>query len=159
MQVIRQNPDQLILENRPWLIGSFLIVFIIAFVAGGLAAISVGEVIMGFAFVILGGGAGLLSFVLFVRRVQVTFDRPGSSIRFRRKSVFGSSDVTHDLKHLDRAVVESSYSGDSGATHRCAIILSGGMSAGVHPLTMAYSSGPGAQRAADAINTWCANGL
>jgi len=159
MKITRDTPDQLIIENRPWLIGGFLIVFTLIFVAVGLAAITYGEGVMGYAFVFFGGGAGMLAFAVFVRRVQVIFDRAAGSIRFRRKSVFGSSDVTHDLKHLDRAVVESSYSGDSGATHRCVIILSGGMSAGVHPLTMAYSSGPGAQRAADAINAWCANGL
>ncbi len=162
MKITRDTPDQLILENKPWVIGALMIFMFVVFTGAGLMAIASGEILFGALFALLGGGVSAGCFAAFVRRTMVIFDRPGGTINLRRKGVFGMTDVTHELRHLDRAVVQTSHStdsdGHSSTTHRCAIILNGGMSAGTHPLTLVYSSGSGADRAADAINRWLRQG-
>tara|TARA_R110002072_G_scaffold82776_3_gene188365 strand:+ start:351 stop:749 length:399 start_codon:yes stop_codon:yes gene_type:complete len=45
---------------------------------------------------------------------------------------------------------------DKQDTHRMTLELNGGMDAGLHPFTEVYTSGRGAQRAADAVNGWLA---
>lgn len=162
MKVTRNTSDQLILENKPWLIGSMLIFMFVVFVGAGLFAISAGQLLSGSVFALIGGGVSGLCFILLIRRTMVIFDRGTGTIDLRRKSMLGMTNVTHELKYLDRAIVETSRSTDSdghtSVTHRCAIVLIDGPSAGTHPLTIVYSSGNGADQAANAINTWLSQG-
>ncbi|WP_425085605.1 hypothetical protein [Ruegeria profundi] len=159
MKVSRNNPDQLILSNTPWLIGIMLVVFILCFVGAGLfMATEGGEgILFGIFFALVGGGLGFGAFCVFVRRVQVILDRRSNSILIRRQSIFGYDTVEHDLSNLSHAEVEtttSSRKGTSSKMHRPVLILEKGMSAGRHPIVEAYVSGCGAQRMVDAVNAW-----
>ncbi|UWQ91053.1 hypothetical protein K3727_20295 [Rhodobacteraceae bacterium M382] len=156
MKVTRNTPDQLILSDTPWLIGIMLVFFILAFVGPGLAIVSTG-VWAGLIFVVFGGGMGVAAFCVFVRRVQVIFDRSADKIILRRQSVFGYTAVEHRLSDLSHAVTETTTSRRDGRTrtlHRPVLVLDDGMSAGHHPIVASYTSGAGAQRLTDAVNAW-----
>lgn len=153
MRVIRNTPEQLILANRPWLIGVMLILFILVFVGSGLAMLLSGEW-AGLIFAGAGGGIGFIAFAAFVRRVQVILDRVDGTITLRRRSVFGYSQVEHELAHLREAVLEATTTSKGGTLYRPVLVLDGGMSAGRHPITQAYTNGRGPQRMADAVNAW-----
>ncbi|MBE1285858.1 MAG: hypothetical protein GJ676_21270 [Rhodobacteraceae bacterium] len=156
MKVTRDTPDQLILADTPWLIGIMLILFILAFVAPGVAMMMSGTW-EAFFFALFGGGLGFAAFCVFVRRVQVILDRPKDSILIRRQSVFGYQAVEHRLSNLSHAEIEETTSrsdGSSRTLYRPVLILDQGMSAGRHPVVEAYSSGGGSRRLVKAINKW-----
>ncbi|WP_291729453.1 hypothetical protein [Leisingera sp. F5] len=159
MKITRNTPEQLILSDTPWLIGIMLVFFILVFAGAGLGMLSQGGDLLwpGLIFTFVGGGMGALAFCLFVRRVQVILDRPDGSIVIRRQSVFGYNEVAHRLADLSHAEVESTTSRSESRTrtlYRPVLILDGGMSAGRHPVTEAYTNGRGSQRLSDAINAW-----
>lgn len=154
MKIVRDIPEQLIVENNPLLVTVLLIVMAAVFVAAGLIALLAGEVVfgliwLGFTIPFFG-----LFFVLFVRRNQLILDAGAGTVTHRRKSLLKYTEVIHELDHLDRAIVESSHSSEGGSTHRMSLVLSGGMDKGLHPFTLAYTSGSGARRGADAVNRW-----
>ncbi len=156
MKVARNTPDQLILSNTPWLIGIMLVIFILCFVGAGLFLVSEGSW-FGLLFALFGGGMGFGAFCVFVRRVQVIFDRKSNSILIRRQSVFGYDTVEHVLSNLSHAEVETTTSSnDNGSTnvHRAVLVLDKGMSAGRHPIVEAFVSGHGSHRLVDAVNSW-----
>lgn len=153
MKVTTNTPDLLIVEDRPVLLAIMLIVFTLVFLGAGLALVASGEW-WGLVFAGFGGGMGLLFFGIFVRRVQVVFHRPGRYVEVRRKNVFRSSKVRHDLGEISRAVVESSRSSEGGMTYRVTLVIDAGQSVGLHPVTFAYSSGGGHAVAAATINDW-----
>lgn len=153
MQITRDTPNQLILAYTPWLIGLFLVVFILIFVGAGLAMFMGGET-TGLFIALAGGGMGVIALFAFVRRIQVIFDRPSDSITLRRRSLLGYSETRHTLSNLSGAILETT-SGDKGRTlYRPALILDKGMSAGTHPIVKAYTNSSGPKRAVTAINTW-----
>ncbi|KIC12420.1 hypothetical protein RA19_01965 [Leisingera sp. ANG-M1] len=159
MKITRSTPEQLILADTPWLIGIMLVFFILTFAGAGLGMLSQGGDLIwpGLIFTLVGGGMGALAFCLFVRRVQVIFDRPGGRIVIRRQSVFGYSETEHRLADLSHAEVETTPSRREGRTrtlYRPVLVLDGGMSAGCHPVVQAFTNGRGPQRLADAINAW-----
>ena len=153
MKITRNTPEQLIIANTPWLLGIMLAVFILAFVAAGLAMVSQG-VWAGLLFALLGGGIGLGVFAGLVRRVQVILDRPTDTITLRTRSLFGYREVQHSLSSLDRAVLETSISSKGTSLYRPTLILASGMSAGPHPVIKVYTNTSGPERAVKAINTW-----
>lgn len=152
MKVTRETPDQLIIENNPIWLAVFISVFALVFVAVGLFLMST-EFWMGVAFTGAGLVVGVVFNLAFTRRTQVIFDRPGNLVEMRRKSLLGYSKRSWHLEHLSGADVQSSRS-DNTTTYRAVMIIDGGMDAGTHPLTLVYSSGSGAQTAANAINRW-----
>ncbi len=154
MKIVRNTPEQLILRSAPWFLavvfGGLILVSIgcglNAFFAGGL-----GETFWG----LIGIPAFLALFlVIFVRRDDLILDRSRDVLELRHSTFFGRRKVRHKLQNLERAIVQTSNSGDSGPTHRIALVLSGGMDAGTHPVTPVYASGNGAKRGVDAINGW-----
>lgn len=153
MKVTTDTPDLLIVEDRPILLALGLVVFILVFVGIGLGLTLAGEW-YGILFALAGGGAGFAAFWGFVRRVQVVFHRPEGYVEIRRRNIFGGSTVRHRLDEIDHAEIEESRSSDSGPTYRAVLVVARGQSAGRHPVTLAYSSGSGHRRAADAINAW-----
>ncbi|WP_138421652.1 hypothetical protein [Maritimibacter alexandrii] len=153
MKVITHTPDLLIVEDRPVFIAIMLIVFTLVFLGAGLGILAAGEW-WGLIFAGLGGGMGLLFFAIFVRRVQVVFHRPDRYVEFRRKNVFRALKVRHDLRDVSRAIVERNRSSEGGTTYRVTLVFDTGESAGLHPITFAYSSGSGHANAARAINEW-----
>ncbi len=152
MKVTRNTADQLIVEERPWLIGLVLIVFVLVFTGVGISMIAAGEF---WGLVFLAAAAAAFLFIrIFVRRVQVIFNRPQGWIEIRRRSMSGQSRIRHDLSEITHAEVETSNSGDGGPTHRVALIIPKGQSQGRHTLTDYYVSGQGSLKAAKAINDW-----
>lgn len=153
MKITTRTPDLLVIDDRPVLLGLMLILFIMIFAGVGIALVLDGTW-AGLIFVVFGGGMGVMAFAVFVRRSQVVFHRPERWVEIRRRSMFGSTTVRHDLTEIARAETEVSLSTKNGPTRRVALVIEGGQSAGNHPVTEVYSSGPGAQRARDAINDW-----
>ncbi len=153
MKVTRNTPDQLIIDDIPWLIGIFLIVFTLIFVTIGLFLLS--EVLLfGLAFGLIGGGVGFGAFTAFVRRVQLILNRPLDSITIRTRSLFGYCEVRHDLSSLSRAVLETTTSSKGATLYRPTLMLDKGMSAGAHPIVTSYTNTGGPRRMVDAINRW-----
>lgn len=154
MKITRNTPTQLIVENNPIWLAIAVTLFALVFVAAGLAMIRTEPVagIMMTGFAIL---AAVVFNIAFTRRTQLILDSTKNLIELRRRSWFGYSKMTWELRYLDRAIVEVSRSGDTN-TYRAALIITGGMDAGTHPLTLVYSSGKGADRAKTAINDWSA---
>lgn len=152
MKVTRDTPEQLIVENNPILLAIFVSVFGLIFVGIGLANIAE-DFSMGLLFILGGLIFGVGFNMIFVRRTQLILDAPRNLIELRRRSWIRYSAMTWELRYLDRAIVQTSHSGDT-PTHRAALIINGGMDVGTHPITLVYSSGSGAKRAADAINRW-----
>lgn len=152
MKIKRNTPTQLILENNPIWLAVFVTVFALTFTGIGLINLTA-EPMMGAMFV--GGGLffGVVFNMVFVRRTQLILDATARSVELRRRSWFGYTRLTWDLQHLGPAHVQTSFPSDR-QTHRPAIDITGGMDAGTHPLTLVYSSGAGARRAVQAINTW-----
>lgn len=152
MKVTHDDPDLLIVEARPWIFG-------LIFAGGALAFFGVGVIrlmaldIVGLGF-IAGGAFLMLFFHLFVRRVQVVFHRPEGWVEIRQRTLRRYDRVRHDLSEIERAMVETSHSGEGGATHRVALVIPEGQSRGRHPLTNYYTGGQGAERVTKAINGW-----
>ena len=152
MKVKHNDPDLLIVEERPWVLG-------VIFAGGALVLFWVGMVrlialeLAGFAYIAM--GLFLLLFLyLFVRRVQVVFHRPEGWVEIRQRSLTRYDRIRHDLAEIERAMVQTNNSGDGGPTHRVALVIPEGQSKGKHPLTNYYSGGSGADRATKAINGW-----
>jgi len=156
MKITTNTPEMLIVEERPWVIGAMMIVFILAFTGVGLTAISGGD-LWGVAFIIIGAGLGLAAFWAFVRRVQVVFHRPQGWVEIRRRSLTSAKKVRHTLDEVESAVVEPRYS-DGSTLYRVALQFSKGQSQGRHPLTQHYTNTGNHQGVADAINAWLRQG-
>lgn len=152
MKVTRNTAEQLIVSDTPWFIGAMLILFILAFVGPGLLMMADG-VWQGLFFALAGGGMGVAAFAVFVRRVQVIFDRPSDTVKIRRQSVFGYSSVSHVLSNVAGAVLER-ISDDEGTKYRPTLILDQGMSKGRHPIIDSYTNTGGPKRLVSAINDW-----
>jgi len=155
MKIVRNTPDQLILRSVPWILSVTIGICILVSVGFGLNGLLTGLLTEAFW-----GMIGIPAFVaifiaVFVRRDDLILDRSRDLLEMRHSTVFGRTKVQHQLRHLESAVVQT-QPGDAegGPTHRIALVLSGGMDAGTHPVTPVYVGGNGARRAADAINDW-----
>lgn len=156
MQVIEETPASLVLEDKPWVLGSILIVGILVFLA--LALGLRGES----GWLSLGFGLGTLllavCFVVFVQRVIVIFDRAAGAMVIRTRSLTGQSERTLPLSDVTQAEVETSRSTSTSndgrrttsITHRTVLTTV----SGPLPLTNSYSSGNSAAISAGAINRW-----
>lgn len=163
MRVVRNTPDQLIVANRPWLLGCLLILFILAFFGVGIlvATSEEGSLLFGVLFGGFGGGIGLAVFCGLVRRVQIVFNRTTGEITIRRQSVFGYSSDVHPLEQLSHVVVESTTTmrdRTPSTLYRPTLVLSADKNIqseeSLIPIVVAYSGGPGAEQLAEAINAW-----
>ena len=154
MKIVRNTPEQLILQNVPWAIGLAFIVVTLCLVAGGMNALTNGDYKPAVMMLLVGPAGIGLFFALFVRRDDVILDRSRNLIELRHASVFRRSRVRHALSDLDKAVVETQHSANNRTTHRPALVLSSGMDAGTHPLTYVFMSGNWAAETAETINDW-----
>ena len=150
MKVKRNTESQLIIANIPWLIGSFLVIFILIFVGIGLGMVFSGEW-AGLIFVLAGGGVGALCFIAFVRRMQMIFDRPSDTILIRRRSVFGYSQTRLKLSELDRVTIETSTTSKGARVTRPTMIMTDKTRI---PIVAAYTNTGGPERIRDAITDW-----
>ena len=152
MKVTHNDPNLLIVETRPWILGLLFGGGALAFFGAGIARLIALD-IAGLGF--FAGGLFLLLFLyIFVRRVQVVFHRPEGWVEIRSRSLRRYDRVRHELVEIERAMVQTNNSGDGGPTHRVALVIPEGQSRGKHPLTNHYTSGSGADRATKAINAW-----
>jgi hypothetical protein len=152
MKIIRNTPEQLILENRPVWLAVGVTLFSLIFFAIGLLTLgdNPGNAVV---FMVAGLGMGLIFNMVFVRRSQLILDAPRNLVELRRRSWFGYKSWTWELHYLDHAIVEGSYAKDTNTSRAC-LVIGGGMDAGTHPITIVSSSGRGAKLAADTINAW-----
>ena len=152
MKVTRNLPEQLIIENRPWVVSLALVAGWLLFFGIGLSIFLSGD-LMGLIFMVASVVPVILLY-FFARRTQVLFLGPQGTLTIRRKTLLGSSTVEHRLHEVDRAIVQTSTSSDGGATYRVALVFPDGQSAGTHPLTLAYTNFGDHHAMADTINAW-----
>jgi hypothetical protein len=156
MKLIEETPARLVVEDRPWIIGTALTLGILL-----CFALAMG-LYRGSGWLTLGFGlASLLLavlFVVFVRRVIVIFDRDAQALVIRTRSLTGDSEMTLALADVTGAEVETSRSTSTSndgsrsvsVTHRPVLTTR----TGPVPLTQVYSSGSGAETIAAAVNRW-----
>ena len=152
MKITRDVPQQLIVENNPVWLAILVSAFGLVFFAIGMSTLG-SEPMTGLIFMLGGLGMALGFNMIFIRRTQLILDAGRGQIELRRRGWINHTVMTWELRYLERALVQTSRSGDTD-THRAALVISGGMDAGVHPITLVYASGGGARRAVEAINRW-----
>ena len=153
MKITRDTPDQLILAYVPWVMSVLLSIFILIFVGLGLSMILDGELI-GLLFAVMGGGIGGICFVVFVRRVQVIFDRPGQTFTLRRRTVFGYKEKTRPLRDVDPAIIEHTTNSDGQRLDRPTVVMHRGAGELRVPLVTAYSNMSNTADIVEATNRW-----
>jgi hypothetical protein len=153
MKIVRNTPEQLIIEETPWVLGIMLVFFILAFVGPGLFLVTQGEVI-GLFFAAVGGGLGVMGLVVFVQRVQVILDTTTDEVIVRRRSVLRYTQEVHPLSELAEAQLDTTRGSKGTIMNRPVLIFDRGMSAGPLPIIASYTSGQGPRRAVSAINGW-----
>lgn len=151
MKVISRSATQLVIEDRPWLIGILMIAMLIAFLGGSLFMFSIGEILGGSVMGLVGVGVPLLIFVLMVQRVRLTFDQVGGQLTRTRKSIFGLTEKSYALNRLSHAFVSVSH-GDDGNTYRLELKLSEPDE--VVPFTTYHTSGGRPERLCNEVNAW-----
>lgn len=156
MKITRDTPDQLIIEDRPWLFAVMIVFFTLVFAAVGLMLLFAGELV-GLFFAGFGVAMGLAAFWAFVRRVQVVFHRPDGFVEIRRKTIFSMTSVRHDLSEVGEAIVQHTTGSKGGTLRRLALVIPHGQSAGSHPVTEAYSNIGDHNGMATRINDWLAD--
>jgi hypothetical protein len=159
MWIKANTPDRLVLEDRPWLLGSIL-AFVIVFMAFLALVLGADALWRG---VVFGLGAALFggAFVAFVRRVIVILDRGAGAVVIRSVGLLGQTETTLPLADIAAAAVETVVNRSTSTngrlpsvseTHRVVLQVKGQPV----PLTRVYSAGPGAANCAAAINHWLA---
>lgn len=151
MKVIHRSDTLLVLEDRPWFIGIFMIAMTLVFLAGSMALINEGKVLGGTFMGLLGGGVPLLIGALMVRRVRLTFDRRSEQLTRTSRSVRDLRQEVYALGRVTEAKVGVSYDSD-GNTYRTELALRD--PAETVPFTSYYTSGRKPDRMAEAINEW-----
>ncbi|NIZ62545.1 hypothetical protein DL239_16355 [Sedimentitalea sp. CY04] len=153
MKVVRNTPEQLIVANKPWLIGIALILFILAFVGAGLL-VATEEPLFGIPFALFGGGIGAACFVAFVRRVQVIFDCGSNLITIRTQSLYTYREDTHPLSQLNKAVLETTVSSMNNSNANTLYRPSLDIGGTLHPMVVSYTNTRGPARLVNAVNKW-----
>ena len=149
MKVTRDTPQHLIVGENPVWVGLLTGGLAFIFTAISLTLVLSGELFG--LFFLVGTCVGLLTMFLFVRRVQLIFDRDAGTLTIQRKNLRRASQVEHLLSEVDRAELEG-----NGNMLRVVLIMTG-QSAGRHPLTQAYSNVGDHHNVAGAINRWLRN--
>lgn len=153
MKVAEDTTQRLIIEDRPIALSLFLLLMVLAFGAVGAALLFRGE-IWGLMFIVIGSGIPFGFMFLFVRRVQVVFDRTENRVDFHRKNLLRSRHHDLPLADIARAELQVSKNLKGPDNYRAALVVDAGPNAGHHPITIAYTSGNDHARCVEAINTW-----
>jgi len=152
MKITRDTPDQLIVDNTPWLLGIAISSSILVFAGIGVFLISQGNW-AGLIFFVLGCCFGIAGFAAFVRRTQLILNRPANTATLRTRTLFGLTQTEHKLSNLIRAKLESTSSTKGTTLYRPTLILEG-MSAGPHPIIPSYTNTKMPDEMVKAINGW-----
>jgi hypothetical protein len=155
MKVTRNNPDTLILESRPLIVGLLIILVVLGMASAGMSLLGNREIMGGFVFLVVAIAGGGLAFWIIVRRSQIWFDATDGQIAIRQATLTGFEETVVPLSELKEAIVQQS-AGTGKTTNRVALRC-GGRTNRIIPLTVHYTSGPGPARAARVINDWLAN--
>ena len=153
MKITAQTGKLLIIDDRPWLVAFGLGAMLLAFVGAGIAQVLDGS-FTGWIFLLAVPPFLAVFLFVFVRRTQLVINGQDGWVEIRERSFLGYSAVRHRIDEIECAVVETMRGSEGGDSHRVALIIPEGQSAGRHPLTEVYTSGNGAERAADAVNRW-----
>ena len=164
MKVSHQSDEMLILDHVPWVMAIAMALLVLVFVGIGILPIGFSDepmwYLFSFMFTIVGGGLWLMALELFARRLQFVFDRRSDRITLRRLSIFNRSEVRHKLSTLIEARLQHSTGENGQRLLRPVLILRrmrGNDPGERHvPLHEYYTSGPGPEAMADAINQWLA---
>ena len=154
MRIVRNQPDILVLQSAPWVLGAVLTAVIILLTGIGLRMWAVGNT--GAAVLCLAFGPGFtgLFFYMFVRRDDLVLDRRQNLIELYHANVLGHRTTQHCLHHLRRAIVQSRRSRHGDPAYRAALVLDNGIHSDTAPVTEIFVEGPDAARDAAAINRW-----
>jgi len=152
MKVTRETADELVLDHVPWLLTMLLATLVLIGFRMGWALVAGGEVLSGLAlggaFVVIGGGA----LAAFAERTQLWLSRSGGTMAFRRRTFWSRTEVTHPMRDISYATLQTTQGSKGGTLYRAAILLDGDK--GQIALTQSYTSGRGPERAVAAINRW-----
>ncbi len=154
MKVVRNTPQHLVLQSVPWLFAVLFSCCLLGAIWFGLDALFSGDMQGTFWGLVVIVPFLTFFLVIFVRRDEVILDRTADLLELRHSTFRGRTTVQHKLNHLTRAKLQSSRTSKGAVTYRIALVLDGGMDAGIHPVTPIYVSGNGAKHGVEAINTW-----
>lgn len=150
VKLIRDNGNEVILEDRPWLLGLFLIVMtLLAFwlLFEAFITASLGLTLAALA---IGGGA-LLALRTGIRATRLTLMSSGQAhLRLRGH---GGTTARSFAPGTLRAGLETHRDGD-GETYRCVLLIDGEDGVERLPLTPYFSGNDSGQRAVERINDW-----
>lgn len=151
MKIIHRSDRQLVLEDRPWLIGLLVIGMAMAGLFGSMAMVGSGQMLAGTVMGIFGVGGTLLIGALLVKRVRLILDRGTGRITRISRSVGGLTQEEHALARLVEARI-GTRTDAKGTTRRTELLLSGPEQ--TLPFTDYYTSGGKPERMAQTINDW-----
>ena len=151
---ITNTPDLLVIDKRPWIIGLLLIGVIFGLLTSSVLSLLSGSVWGTLAPLPVVAFVGFF-FWAFVRRSQLLLNAVDRTATLRNRTMSNYTEVVHDLDHLSGAILETS-GGSDGDVYRMTLQIKAGMDEGLHPFTESYSSGPNANKAVEAVNTWLA---
>jgi len=157
MKIIRNEPDILILEQRPLVTGLLVGMKTLIFTAIGMGTLGAGETIGGMMFIGAGVGIGGACFRAFVRRTQLWPDRNTGRFSLKERRMTGMTEFTGPLADIKEAILQASGSSKGGVTRRAALRCVGKTNR-IIPLTGIYTNGAGPRRAAQTVNDWLARG-
>lgn len=152
MKVARNTPEQLILDEKPWVAAVGISALFLVFTGIAVASVLEGE--PSGLVALLGSGMAGIAFWAFVRRTQLILLRPDGEMILRRRWLNGYSEDRYRLEALQGAEVETT-TGDKGRRlSRPVLVMQEGHEPQRVPLRKAYSSGGGSDHAAHVIERW-----
>lgn len=154
MKVQVEKEDLLLIEDRPWFFALTLVFFVLVLSWAAIANFAAQEYFQ-FALLVCFIAGIMAAMEVAIKRTVLVLDRAQGTFSIATRSFRGDYCITHPLRHLTEAMVQTMRNDDSTA-HRVALRLVDGMDKGIHPVTHVYTSGDGAKIAARAINRWLA---
>jgi hypothetical protein len=156
MKILQETPERLVIEDRPVLLALILVGMIVMTAAITLWLLAEGDwtglwlslAPVGFA----------VAFVVFVVRVQATFDRAAGLVTIETASIRRRTHETLPLADLRGAEVQTYFSQVAGPgrkqTRMSRPVLRVAGAPEPRPLMESYTAGNGAADAAASINRW-----
>ena len=150
VKVLRETPEETVIEDRPWLLGAIMILATLGSVALLFHAWEEGNPALGLAAALLGSATGY-SFFKAIRPSRLTLSADGTATL----SVRSSKGWTHRsfCQSRVRAAVETNRTGD-GDTTRPVLLIDGESGVERIPLTAYFVSSDSHEDTVARINAW-----
>lgn len=150
MRIVHDTSDLIVIEDRPWALGLFLIAVMLFSAYVGLVHLATGDWVVLAAVALLGGGA-FWWFSRDIRLVRLTLAGDGSA----RLTVRGfRGNLARDFAPGTlRASVQTDRSGD-GEGYRVVLLVDGADGPERLPFTGYFTGGPAPERIAARIHDW-----